>query len=155
MLPSLHNQCQPPASRGWPSSSASNKDFGRIQWNRLEPIGVGACNQIIASGFGAAGIKAFFTVILRFSTAPPLHSAVVARLEAAPARSSVPHSFTRHFRPPRPPRTVKTINSSRWRGLKRESEHRLEPMEGVDFFQNLLRSLRSRTLIADDGTGSR
>jgi hypothetical protein len=54
---------------------------------------------------------------------------------AAPARRSVPNSFTRH---PRPPRTVKTINSSRWRGLKRESEHRLEPMEGSFFFQNSL-----------------
>ncbi len=38
------------------------------------------------------------------------------------------------FRPPRPTRTVKTINSSRWRGLKRISEHRLEPMEGVGCF---------------------
>jgi hypothetical protein len=38
------------------------------------------------------------------------------------------------FRPPRAPRTVKTINRSRWRGLKRESEHRLEPMEGIVFF---------------------
>jgi hypothetical protein len=42
---------------GW---VASNKDFGRIQWNRLEPMGSAPCNQIIASGFGAAGIKAVF-----------------------------------------------------------------------------------------------
>jgi hypothetical protein len=40
------------------------------------------------------------TVILQISAALPLHSAVVARLEAAPARCSVPHSFTRHFNPP-------------------------------------------------------
>ncbi len=116
-------------------------EFNGIACSRL---GSAPCNQIIASGFGAAGIKAIFTVILLFSAAPPLHSAVVARLEAAPARRSVPPSFTRHFRPPRPPRTVKTINSSRWRGLKRESEHRLEPMKGVDFFQKSLRSRRSR-----------
>ncbi len=121
----------------------SSAEFNGIAWSRL---GSAPCNQIIASGFRAAGIKAFLPLFYSFRP-PRLHSAVVARLEAAPAWRSVPHSFTRHFRPPRPPRTVITINSSQWRGLKRESEHRLEPMEGVDFFQKSLRSLRSRIQI--------
>ncbi len=151
-----------------PLTSALNKDFGRIQWNRLEPIGSAPCNHIIASGFGAAGIKAVF-----YSFRPPRHS--IPRLWRAwrprppgaasptslrglsplawrdvPVPGPVPasfHFFLLHYRPPRPPRTVKTINSSRWRGLERESEHRLEPMEGVDFFQKSLRSLRSRIQI--------
>jgi hypothetical protein len=105
-------------------------EFNGIAWSRLGSV---PCNQKIASGFGAAGIEAVFFVILQFSAAPPLHSAVVARLEAAPARRSVPPSFTRQFRPPRPlsvPEPSKqsaaadggawkgnqSIGSSRWRG---------------------------------------
>jgi hypothetical protein len=53
--------------------SASNKDFGRIQWNRLEPMGVWVGVLGLGAGFGVAGIKAVFN---RFSAAPPLHSAV-------------------------------------------------------------------------------
>jgi hypothetical protein len=60
---------------------------------------------------------------------PPLHYAILARLEAAPARG-----FARSLGPPWAHRAVKTINSSRWRGLGRNSEHRLELMEGVIFF---------------------
>jgi hypothetical protein len=51
-------------------------------------------------------------VNLQFSAAPPLHTAVVARLDAAPARRSVPHSFTRHFKSSPSSPNRKTINSS-------------------------------------------
>jgi hypothetical protein len=49
--------------------------------------------------------KRFLTVVLQFSAWVILQ--FVARLEAAPARRSVPHSFMRHFNPPRAPRTAK------------------------------------------------
>jgi hypothetical protein len=111
-------------------TSASNKDFVRIQWNRLEPIGVAPCNQIIASGFGKAGIKAifyrYFTVFGRPAT--PFRGCGAPGGRARPAQR--PSTALRGILGLPDLRTVKTINSSRWRGLKRESEHRLEPMEG-------------------------
>jgi hypothetical protein len=113
-----------------------------IAWSRL---GSAPCNQIVASGFGAAGIKAFF---YRYFTVfgRPAAPFIVARLQAAPPGAAYPPSFTRRFRPPRAPRTIKTINSSRWKGVEKESWHRLESMEGVVFFQKSLRSLRSRPI---------
>ncbi len=71
-----------------PVTSASNKGFGLIQWNRLEPTGAAACNQIIASGFGAAEIKSGFWRFPTIFFAPPLRSASLARVEAALARRS-------------------------------------------------------------------
>jgi hypothetical protein len=72
--------------------------------------------------------KRFLTVFFSFGRPP--HSAVVARLEAAPARRSVPPSFTRRLGLPELPEPSKesiaadggawqgnqSIGSSRWRG---------------------------------------
>jgi hypothetical protein len=79
-----------------------------------------------ASGFGAAGIKAVFDHFFCFRP----HSEIVERLEAAPARRSVPPSFTRRLGLPKLPEPSKesiaadggarqgnqSIGSSRWRG---------------------------------------
>ncbi len=105
--------------------SASIKDFGRIQWNRSQPIEAGA--QKIASGFGAAEIKAIFDGFWRFSAPTPLHSAILARLEAALAVAASPPDLC----------AVKTINRSRWRGLEREPDRETARADGGDrfFFQ--------------------
>ncbi len=121
-------------------------EFNGIAWSRW---GSAPCNQRIASGFGAAGIKAVFDHFFSFRSP---HSAVGARLEAAPARRSVSPSFTRRLGLPELPEPSKesiaadggawqgnqSIGSSRWRGsivfknrfarCARELNNRLEPI---------------------------
>ncbi len=79
--------------------------------NRLEPMGVGALQSNnrfrLRSGRNQSNI---------FQFRSPRHS--IPRLEAAFTRRSVPPSFTRHFRPPRAPRTVQTINSRSEKGIR-------------------------------------
>ncbi len=104
------------------------------------------CNQIIASGFGAAESKRFFALFYSFR----LSRRSIRRLwrvwRPHPPGAASPQLYAAFWASPSSSNR-QTINSSRWRGLKRESEHRLEPMEGVDFIQKSLRSLRSRIQI--------
>jgi hypothetical protein len=78
--------------------------------------------------------KRLLTVFLQLSAAPFRDCGAPGGRSRPPQRS--PQLYAA-FRPPRAPRAVKRINHSRWRGLARESEHRLEPMEGVDFFSKI------------------
>ena len=115
-------------------------EFNGIAWSRW---GSAPCNQIIAKCFGVAGIKAFFD---RFSVLGR-PAAPICDCGALDHPAQRPPQLNAAFQASPSSPNCKTINSSRWRGLKRESEHRLEPMEGVDFFQKSLRSLRSRIQI--------
>jgi hypothetical protein len=100
-------------------NSASNKDFARIQWNRVEPMGVGALQSKNRLWLRSGRNQMRFLTLFQFSAAPPPLFAVVARLEAAPARRSVLPSFTRRLGLPELPEPSKesiAADGGAWQG---------------------------------------
>ncbi len=78
-------------------TSVSAKDFRPYSKIASEPMGVGPCNQSIASGFGTAEIKISFWRFLTFFGLPAAPLRALARVEAALARRSDHPGFARRF----------------------------------------------------------
>jgi hypothetical protein len=94
------------------ATSVYAKDFRPHSKIASEPMGLGPCNQSIASGFEAAEIKIGFWRFLTVFGRPAAPSRALARVEAALARRSDHPGFARRSGSVR---AVKTINDSRWR----------------------------------------
>jgi hypothetical protein len=132
--------------------SASIKESGRIQWNRLEPTGVGGLQS--KSRFqlrSGRNQKRFLTVSDDFRR--PASASLARQDEQARPRLPVaaPSPAVRDVlglpELSAPPKQSTAADGGAWKGNQSIGDQSIgEPMEGVDFYEKPLRSLRSQSM---------